>query len=147
MEPIDIKWDEYFELIKQCIDKLEVCPDYIFAPTRGGLIPAVITSHSLGIRMYPMEPHNLEETIQPIKLKEARTVLFIDDIYDSGQTANKCVKYLEDKGYTVITCAIILKRGCKFKPSIYGRIIHKDAYVIFPYENNAKEIKEMKKRS
>lgn len=137
--PLKISWDEYLQLVDKVHGSFVLKlwgtkPDYIFAPIRGGLIPGVILSHKLNVKMYAMEPDELEKTIHP-KYRKNRTILFCDDIFDSGQTAKKCVEYLKQKGYTVITCAITLREGCKFQPDIYGHIIEKGKYVIFPYEN------------
>lgn len=144
MIPLRISWDEYLNLVQSCINKLEVKPDYIFAPIRGGLIPAVIFSHSLNIKIYAMEPDELEKTIHP-RIKKDKIVLFIDDIFDSGATAKKCVKYLEEHGYiNIITCAITLKATCNFFVSIHGRLVEKNEYVIFPYENEDIEMENIK---
>jgi hypoxanthine phosphoribosyltransferase len=145
--PLKISWDEYLETINKVYDSFILKswgskPDYIFAPIRGGLIPGVILSHKLNVKMYAMEPDELEKTIHPTQRKN-KIALFCDDIYDSGQTVKKCVKYLEQKGYKIITCAILLRKGCKFQPNVYGHIIEKGKYVIFPYENENIEMKNI----
>lgn len=163
-----IGWHEYLNAIKKCIYKIDMepktmidkivykasglmrlkqvaKPNFIFAPVRGGLVPAVIASHWLGIKMYSMEPKDLEKTIHPyprniIKSKKP-SVLLIDDISDSGTTFQKCSDYLIKLGYNVITCAIVMKVGTGFIPDIYELVVSKDRWVMFPYENmdNEKE--------
>jgi len=138
-----IGWTAYLGIIQKCLSLINVKPDFIFAPVRGGLIPAVIASHNLQVKMYTMEPNSLDKTLHPYsfnKIKRKKpTVLLIDDISDTGTTLKKCVSYLTGLGYVVTTCTLTKKASTKLHPNICGTVVPENRWVIFPYENQDNE--------
>ncbi len=78
MEKLYYNWEEVEELVDllaQQIIKSGRQIKYIFGLQRGGLIPAVLLSHKLGIPM----------TQNP----NSPNILIVDDICDSGETFKK----------------------------------------------------------
>ncbi len=69
-------------------------PTYIVGVVRGGLCPAVMLSHKLGIKMYTLdvslrdgEDGNCESNLwMPVDAADAANILIVDDINDSGAT-------------------------------------------------------------
>ena len=97
-----LSWDDVEVLVKKLCDKILISKleiKDIWGLPRGGLIPAVMISHKLGIPM-------TKGTITP-------DTLIIDDICDSGVTfANYFEKYQEEYAF-----AFNLKTAClHYKP-------------------------------
>ena len=80
-------------------------PDFIIGIGRGGLTPAVYVSHGLQIPMLSLDHSSqVPDFAQDLLLKIAgmvasgRSVLFVDDINDSGGTLNHFRKVLAENG-------------------------------------------------
>jgi len=86
--------------------------DSVHGIPRGGLIPAVLISHKLGLPYVG--------TVGP-------NTLVVDDIADTGVTL--------DKGPGVYTAVLHYKphTSC-FKPSIYSELHEGDEWIIYPWE-------------
>lgn len=90
---------------------------------RGGLIPAVMLSHILGI---------------PYSTKINANTLVIDDICDSGETLNNL---------TAIHTAVLSYKPHTsiFKPDFYGEEFKRDEWINYPWEKeNSKTIQDYK---
>jgi xanthine phosphoribosyltransferase len=68
-------------------------PDYIVGLTRGGLVPAVLLSHTLGVSMHTLtvqlrdgERHTELNAWMPEDVTEGKNILIVDDINDTGDT-------------------------------------------------------------
>ncbi len=118
-------------------------PDIVVGITRGGLLPAIMISHYLGIKM-----HTIDVRLRDAKIKEnakylksemikGKKILIIDDINDTGETFNFINKNFggEDR---VRTAAIIHNAPSKFtKLNYYCYGIDKDilpCWNVFPWE-------------
>ena len=113
---IFLSWDDISEAVDLLCNKIKTdLPeiDSVHGLARGGLIPAAMVSHNLGL---PYLPYILPNT------------LVIDDICDSGET-------LKD-GPGVYTGVLYYKphTSC-FIPSIYSHLHKGDEWIIFPWEN------------
>ena len=78
MEKFYVTWEEIEELVDLLAKQITESGyqiEYIFGLQRGGLIPAVLLSHKLGI---PMTQNRYSSNI-----------LIVDDICDSGETFNE----------------------------------------------------------
>lgn len=145
-----IYWDHCKDACKTFCDKIKqqnIKIDNIVAITRGGLIPATIISHILGIRdiqyitmqTYSNEgikfdtPKLKEEDKQ--KLKDLKNVLIVDDIADSGETMLTLSNELPE----AILFALIVKP--KAKELLNNKIeceypydIKQGDWIVFPWE-------------
>jgi len=69
-------------------------PDYLVGISRGGLVPAVLLSHKLGIKMYTLDVslRDLADELSEYNLwmpedaANGKNILIVDDINDSGET-------------------------------------------------------------
>jgi len=114
---ISVSWWDMTDLIKDLTAKIpfEVpLADSIYGIPRGGLIPAVMLSHSTGLP--------LVDTI-------GKNTLVVDDMTDSGVTMDKMpgqfTAVLYHKPHTSI-----------FTPNVYSELHKGDEWLIFPWENS-----------
>jgi uncharacterized protein len=117
---IYLSWDDVQELVSKLCEKIiteQPNIDSVFGLKRGGLIPAVMVSHKLGLPwsdvMYP-------------------NTLVIDDIADTGKTLKNTV------GCYTATLHYKPHTSC-FKPTIYAELHEGDEWVIYPWERNDSE--------
>ena len=69
-------------------------PDYVVGLTRGGLTPAVMLSHFLGVPMHTLkvslrddDPNGSESNCwMPEDVTDGKNILIVDDINDTGET-------------------------------------------------------------
>jgi len=87
---------------------------------RGGLIPAVMLSHKLGIKYMPYR-----EAIKALK-----PVLVVDDIADTGYTLTE----LGSRGFS--TATLCFRYSTQYTPQYYGEEITDDRWLVFPWEEN-----------
>ena len=112
---IAVSWWDMTDLIKDLSEKipLEVpLADSIYGIPRGGLIPAVWLSHSIGLP--------LVDTI-------GKNTLVVDEMTDSGRTMNKMpgqwTAVLFHKPHTSV-----------FTPNVYSKLHEGDEWLVFPWE-------------
>ena len=117
---IYLGWDDVSDLVNILCEKIiteQPNIDSVFGLKRGGLIPAVMVSHKLGLPwsdvMYP-------------------NTLVIDDICDTGITLKNTVgvytAVLHHKPHT----------SC-YTPNIYAQIHKGDEWIIYPWEKKDSE--------
>tara|TARA_R110002050_G_scaffold134956_1_gene257506 strand:- start:3399 stop:3806 length:408 start_codon:yes stop_codon:yes gene_type:complete len=124
-----ISWEEVETLINILHDNILESGEkfeYVKGLPRGGLIPAVILSHKLGIS-YASNELTLYQ----------RNVLVVDDICDSGKTLksiNHSTAVLHYKPHTSI-----------IEPTFYACKFECDDWIVYPWENkDSKAIQDYK---
>jgi len=132
MEKYYIDWGE-LEVVTNRLCHLIKKSDYkfknIFGLQRGGLIPAVMVSHKLGIPM-------AKGDIGP-------DTLIIDDICDSGETLDKFVKKyqtLYSFPFNLKTAVLHYKphTSC-FEPTLYAEEWKYNNWLVYPWEREDSE--------
>lgn len=111
-----ITWEEIDKIVSKLAFKIKES-DYDFKSIhgikRGGLIPAVILSHKLGI---------------PYTNSIKADTLVVDDICDSGYTLENTVG--------LYTAALHYKsHTSKFKPTFYSEELTEDFWIVYPWES------------
>ena len=110
-----LSWRDLDDLIEILCKKItEELPniDSVHGIARGGLIPAVLISHELGLKYTNL--------IYP-------NTLVVDDICDSGETLKKAPG--------VYTATLHYKKSAIVKPTLYAKLIEtEDNWVIYPWE-------------
>jgi hypoxanthine phosphoribosyltransferase len=122
-----VSWNEIDELVNsltQQIAQSGIQFENIFGLQRGGLIPAVMVSHKLGIPM-------TKGTISP-------NTLIIDDICDSGVTfANFFETHQKEYAFPFnlnFACLHYKPQTSVFKPTFYSSIWNSNDWIVYPWE-------------
>lgn len=92
----------------------------IYGEPRGGLIPAVMLSHSLGL---------------PLVQRTGQDVLWVDDIVDSRKTLDVAMGYFGQ--YVSLVCA-------HSDTDFYSPYIIPQSWIVFPWENADKAEEDWK---
>lgn len=97
--------------------------DMIATVSRGGLIPARLIADHFDIRKIHID-----------KKKIPKRTLFVDDIYDSGNTFKRIFPLVKDsKNFVYAT--LIARKGVRYpKNLIYAKKTRGKEYVIFPWD-------------
>jgi hypoxanthine phosphoribosyltransferase len=129
MKLMEYSWAD----IESIIDDLVVDVKYldfthIYGLPRGGLIPAVLLSHKLDVKL----------TTDPFFTNK---LLVIDDIVDTGHSIKPYISF----GCTIVS--LHYKEQAIFKPDLYHTKVPNEAWVVYPWENkNAKAIQDYLKK-
>ena len=117
---IYLSWDDTIGLVDKLCEKIiteQPNIDSVFGLKRGGLIPAVMVSHKLGL---PWSDVMLPNT------------LVVDDICDTGITLKNTIG--------VYTAVLHYKQHTScYKPNIYATLHEGDEWVIYPWERKDSE--------
>ena len=131
MEKLYYNWEEVEELVDllaQQIIKSGRQIKYIFGLQRGGLIPAVLLSHKLGIPM----------TQNP----NSPNILIVDDICDSGETFKE---FFLEYPHSIFACLHFKPHTSCFKPEFSSNKFFSDAWIVYPWERiDSKAIQDYK---
>jgi hypoxanthine phosphoribosyltransferase len=120
MEKIYLSWDEIENAIESLAYQIQKSNEHIEAVTglaRGGLIPAVLLSHKLGLPYV-----NLFNDCEGHE-----NVLVIDDICDSGETLKEYHQFFT-------TATIHYKQLAVVKPDFYYSLAPEDKWIVYPWE-------------
>lgn len=121
-----ISWNEVERLIKVLSQKILTIPmDFssISTISRGGLVPARLLADHLGIEMIHVD-----------KNKIPSDSIFIDDIYDSGNTFKKIIPKVEDPSKLVFV-TLFARRGKKYpKQLLFARKTIGNEYIVYPWD-------------
>jgi len=114
-----LNWDQINKGVNKLINDLKNTKRIFFGvygPPRGGLIPAVMISHALGI---------------PLLMAPAKKCIVVDDICDSGKTMDTYGRY-DNKEVTKV--CLFVKKESKDKVDFYFE--ETDKWIVFPWEQN-----------
>ena len=116
-------------------------PEVVVGLARGGLVPAVIISHILGTKMFPIsyssalgngEYKNYENELPEIPFTR---LLFIDDIIDTGHTMKEVLDYYRSMNHIVKVASLYYREGAAINPDfVWQSISAQDPWIIFPWE-------------
>ena len=122
----ELAWTEIDSQIKILVDKIKKTGfefDKIATVTRGGLIPARLVADQFDIKKILVD-----------RSKIHRKTLFIDDIYDTGNTFKKVIPRVIDKKNFVFA-TLIARKGVKYpKQLVYAKKTIDREYVVFPWD-------------
>ena len=135
---VNYPWNTIDELVKEVANRAtSFKPTHIVGITRGGLIPAVMLSHSFDL---PMETLGVSfrdnRATHHTKFKpidDAR-YLIVDDINDSGTTFKVVSDIFRNRRLTFATSALINKEKSGFNVDFYGEMFYHDDWINFPWE-------------
>ena len=135
MESDSVSWTRIESLIKILSNKVKFTGkefNSISTISRGGLVPARLMADHLDLHEILVD-----------KNKIPTDSLFIDDIFDSGDTFKKIISKVEDPNLLVYA-TLFARRGKKFpKQLIFAQQTKGNEYVVYPWDRL--EHKRMKK--
>jgi len=112
--------DRAINKIVASINSSEIKINAVGGLPRGGLIPAVMLSHRLGIPF--VSQAQIQTTIG--------NILIVDDICDSGKTLKK-FKFEEN----VYTATLHWKQSSEYQPNYFWEIAYENEWIVYPWEN------------
>ena len=122
----NVDWSEIELTVKKLSNKISKLPrtfSSITTVSRGGLIPARLIADQLDI-----------EKIFVDKKKIDSDSLFVDDIFDTGDTFDKIIQQV-DVPSKLVFVTLFARRGKKYpKQLLYGKKTNNSAYVVFPWD-------------
>ena len=120
----------------------------ILAIQKGGLVPGVIISSELGLPLHTLKaqrrkPPHTTLIIQDFWVKYPQAFyLVVDDIIDEGKTMINVAKMLSIQKAKFRTVSMLYKSHSKYKPDYYVTSVKSDSLVVFPWENEKKELQQ-----
>lgn len=126
MESDSVSWTRIDSLSKILANKIKATGkefNSISTISRGGLVPARLMADHLDIH-----------EILADKNKVPSDSLFVDDIYDSGDTFKKIISKVEDPKLLVYATIFARKRKKYPKQLIFARYTKGNEYVVYPWD-------------
>ena len=121
MEKVYLSWDDINTAIDSLAYQIKNSNESIEAITglpRGGLIPAVLLSHKLGLPYVGI----IDDC------EEYENILVVDDICDSGETLKQYHQFFT-------TATIHYKQSAIIEPNFYYSLTSEDKWIVYPWEN------------
>lgn len=118
--------DRAINRIVASIDNSEIKINAVGGMPRGGLIPAVMISHRLGI------PFVSQANIKDI----FGNILIVDDICDSGKTLNQ-FKFENN----IYTATLHWKQSADYQPHYFWEVAFENEWIVYPWENKDSQTK------
>jgi len=122
----DVDWSEIESIVKRLSNQILKLPrtfSSITTVSRGGLIPSRLIADQLDIKKIFVD-----------KTKINSNSLFVDDIFDTGDTFDEIIKRV-DVPSKLVFVTLFARRGKKYpKQLLYGKKTNNNAYVVFPWD-------------
>ena len=119
-------WSEIESIVKRLSNQILKLPrtfSSITTVSRGGLIPSRLIADQLDIKKIFVD-----------KTKINSNSLFVDDIFDTGDTFDEIIKRV-DVPSKLVFVTLFARRGKKYpKQLLYGKKTNNNAYVVFPWD-------------
>jgi hypothetical protein len=119
-------WDEIEEctdiLVKKILDK-ELRFGSISTISRGGLVPARLVADRLKIKLILVD----DEIIPSDSL-------FVDDIYDTGETFRRIIQKADDPDKLVYATLFARKEQSFPKQLIFAKLTKDNEYIVYPWD-------------
>lgn len=97
--------------------------DKIATVSRGGLVPARLVADHFNIKKILVD-----------KNKITKGTLFVDDIYDSGDTFKRVFSLVEEPA-DFLYAALVARKGVKYpKYLVYAKKTRGQEYIVFPWD-------------
>ncbi len=146
---IDVTWEDLDSLVAELAERLSAAPepDVVLAISRGGLVPAGMLGYRLGWRDMLLAAVVAYDDEQGFRGKAdflqspsddqiaGKTVLVIDEVWDSGTTIAAVSKRIRDAGGTPVT-AVLHYKPARSRVDIVPDhfIVETDDWVLYPFK-------------
>lgn len=139
-----IEFNEYFHLIEQLADKIDIDVDYVVGIIRGGYIPADIISRIKKAKLLCLRACSYKDKTQgglsiynmSENIPLSGNVILVDDLTDSGRTLLEVKKYLSHRHKNAnIKTAVIWNKSSNTltKPDYYVSDVGSE-WIVQPFE-------------
>lgn len=91
--------------------------------SRGGLVPARLVADRLGIKQILVDGESIPEDS-----------LFVDDIYDSGETFRKIIQRAESPDELVFATIYARRKDSYPKQLVYAELTRDTEYIVYPWD-------------
>lgn len=109
-------------LIKKILDK-GLSFNSISTVSRGGLVPARLVADRLGIKQILVD-----ETVI------SADSLFVDDIYDTGETFRRIIEKADDQD-SLVYATLFARRNEQYpRQLVYAELTKGDEYIVYPWD-------------
>ena len=122
---LDLSWDELNALVAHLADQIRIdgVPDIVVGVLRGGMVPAVMLAHQLGVRAVrgveithtlTDQPNGAKSSdptlVNPTSVGEINgaDVLLVDDVAGSGETAAAATNLLSPRAGRVRSAVLVV---------------------------------------
>jgi len=109
-------------LVKKILEK-GITFNSISTVSRGGLVPARLVADRLGIKQILID----EETISVDSL-------FVDDIYDTGETFRRIIEKADSQDSLVYATLFARRKEHYPKQLVYAELTEGDEYIVYPWD-------------
>ena len=139
MESTTVNWIQVQELSdtlwENLTKKTSITFHSISTISRGGLVPARLMADIMGIDKILVDQNQIP-----------RDSLFVDDIFDSGNTFKKIISKAEDPK-SLVYATLFARKGKEYpKQLVYATETQGTEYVVFPWERfEHKRLEEIQK--
>ncbi|MEU3455289.1 phosphoribosyltransferase family protein [Micromonospora sp. NPDC006766] len=156
--PTTLGWDDITAIADRIADEVRAdkVPDVLVGVLRGGVVPAVLLAHALGVRTVRAVEvlHTTADCVDAVKSAAPQVanatslgnltgadVLLVDDIAGSGDTVARTVELVRTAGAARVRTAIfVVNAGNWRRPQEPGQALTYigtvvDGWVVFPWEH------------
>ena len=91
--------------------------------SRGGLVPARLVADRLGIKQILVDGESIPEDS-----------LFVDDIYDSGETFRKIIQRADNPDELVFATIYARRNETYPKQLVYAELTRNTEYIVYPWD-------------
>ena len=119
-------WSEIESAITKLVEKLKdknIEFKTISTISRGGLVPARLVADRLGIKQILVDDESVSSDS-----------LFVDDIYDSGETFRKIMQKADDPDKLVFATIYARRKKKHPKQLVYSELTRDTEYIVYPWD-------------
>lgn len=143
-----VSWQQIETMVGQLAQQMQAQSfDTMLAVTRGGLVPAGLIAYHLGIRNILVAAVQFytgvgQRAATPTFLQfpedpflHGKTILVVDDIWDSGKTISAVKQRIHSAGGTPVTAVLHYKPNASLFPDQPEHYVEAtDAWIVYPWE-------------
>jgi len=136
---------DYDDILSMChnitYDVSKIKPDLIVGITRGGLLPALHLSHQLERPMMTIQWQTRDDskceynTVLQSLIDAGKTVVFVDDINDTGRTFSEISKRYHCERPNVHFISLVMKTETNY-PATAALSLQDERWIVFPWEKD-----------
>lgn len=119
-------WSEIESAITKLVERLAAKKlqfRTISTISRGGLVPARLMADRLGIKQILVDPESVPADS-----------LFVDDIYDSGETFRKIIQRADNQDSLVFATIYARRKQNYPKQLVYAELTRDTEYIVYPWD-------------